>query len=40
VGGIIPHEDVPLLKALGVAGVYGPGASTEDIIRDIRASLA
>lgn len=36
VGGIIPDEDAPKLKELGVAGVYGPGTSTEDIVRDIR----
>jgi len=35
-GGIIPDEDVPKLKALGVAGVYGPGAPSEAIINDIR----
>jgi len=34
-GGIVPDEDVPKLKEMGVAGVYGPGASTEVIIRDI-----
>ncbi len=35
VGGIIPDEDIPALKEMGVAGVYGPGTLTEDIIRDI-----
>ena len=39
VGGIIPDEDVPRLKALGVTGVYGPGASTNDIVRDVRQAL-
>lgn len=38
VGGIVPDEDIPRLKQLGIDGVYGPGASTEDIIRDIRAA--
>jgi methylmalonyl-CoA mutase C-terminal domain/subunit len=38
-GGIIPDEDVPRLKALGVAGVYGPGTLTEDIIREIRLAV-
>jgi methylmalonyl-CoA mutase C-terminal domain/subunit len=38
VGGIVPDEDVPRLKGLGIDGVYGPGASTEDIVRDIRAA--
>lgn len=36
IGGIIPDEDVPELKAMGVAGVYGPGTLTDDIVRDIR----
>jgi methylmalonyl-CoA mutase C-terminal domain/subunit len=36
IGGIVPDEDIPRLKSLGVHGVYGPGASTEDIVRDIR----
>jgi len=36
VGGIIPDEDLPRLRELGVVGVYGPGTITEDIVRDIR----
>jgi methylmalonyl-CoA mutase C-terminal domain/subunit len=36
IGGIIPDEDVPRLMEIGVAGVYGPGTLTGDIIRDIR----
>jgi len=39
-GGIIPDEDVSKLKELGVAGIYGPGASTEDIVRDIFAAFS
>jgi methylmalonyl-CoA mutase C-terminal domain/subunit len=39
IGGIIPDEDAPRLKELGVTGVYGPGAPTEQIIADIRAAL-
>ena len=38
-GGIIPDEDISKLKELGIAGIYGPGASTEDIVRDVRAAL-
>ena len=38
-GGIIPDEDVPRLQALGVAGIYGPGAPTDNIVRDIRAAV-
>jgi len=32
VGGIIPDEDVPRLKELGVVDVFGPGTSTHTII--------
>jgi methylmalonyl-CoA mutase, C-terminal domain len=39
-GGIIPDEDMHRLKEMGVAGVFGPGASTEDIIRDVQAAVA
>ena len=39
VGGIIPNEDVPRLKELGVVGIYGPGTLTEDIIRDVRLAV-
>lgn len=39
IGGIIPDEDTPRLRELGVTGVYGPGAPTEQIIADIRAAM-
>ena len=32
VGGTIPAEDIPELKKLGVAEIFTPGASTQDII--------
>ena len=35
IGGIIPDEDIPRLKELGITGVYGPGASTETIVKEI-----
>jgi len=35
VGGIIPSQDIPELKRLGVAEVFLPGASTRDVIRSI-----
>ncbi len=38
-GGIIPEEDVPALKAAGVRAVYGPGSSTEEIGKDIREAV-
>ncbi|TDC46240.1 cobalamin B12-binding domain-containing protein [Jiangella ureilytica] len=31
-GGIIPDADIPLLTELGVARVFTPGASTQDIV--------
>ena len=34
-GGIIPDEDAEKLKSMGYAGIYGPGTSTQDIIKDI-----
>jgi methylmalonyl-CoA mutase C-terminal domain/subunit len=40
IGGIIPDEDIPRLTKLGVTGVYGPGAPTEQIIQDIQQALA
>lgn len=40
VGGIIPDEDTPRLKELGVTGVYGPGVPTEQIIAEIRVAVA
>jgi methylmalonyl-CoA mutase, C-terminal domain len=36
VGGIIPSQDIPELEQLGVAGVFLPGASTQDVVRRIR----
>jgi methylmalonyl-CoA mutase C-terminal domain/subunit len=39
VGGIVPDEDVPVLKEMGVAGVFGPGANTEEIARFVREAV-
>jgi methylmalonyl-CoA mutase C-terminal domain/subunit len=39
VGGTIPAQDIPELKALGVAEVFTPGASTHEIIDFIRGSV-
>lgn len=39
VGGIIPEEDAPALKAAGVTEVYGPGSSTEVMAGDIRRAM-
>jgi methylmalonyl-CoA mutase C-terminal domain/subunit len=39
VGGIVPDEDADELKKQGVAAVYQPGASLEEIVRFIRSSV-
>ena len=39
VGGIIPDEDLPKLKALGVEDVFGPGASTQTIAARVRQAV-
>ncbi|MGH2459057.1 MAG: cobalamin B12-binding domain-containing protein [Chloroflexota bacterium] len=36
VGGIIPEPDNAALSAAGVAGIFGPGTSTVDIVSFIR----
>ena len=38
-GGIIPPEDVAALKAAGVKELFAPGASTQDIVRFVRAHI-
>ena len=39
-GGIIPDEDVPALKEIGVRGIFGPGTRTEEVIAFVRAQLS
>ena len=39
-GGIIPDQDVPELKRLGVRGIFGPGTSTDTIVDFIRAEVS
>ena len=38
VGGIIPDEDIPLLKKQGVHMIFTPGASLQEVVDYIRAS--
>jgi methylmalonyl-CoA mutase C-terminal domain/subunit len=38
VGGIVPDEDVPALKQMGIAEVFGPGTSTQVVIEKVRAA--
>ena len=40
VGGTIPNEDADELKQLGVAGVFGPGASTSEIVEFVRSAVS
>ena len=35
-GGIIPEDDIPALKEMGIKAVFGPGTSTADIAASIR----
>ncbi|TAM82680.1 MAG: cobalamin B12-binding domain-containing protein [Acidobacteria bacterium] len=39
VGGIVPDEDIPGLKESGVAAVFQPGASTQEIVDFIRSHV-
>jgi methylmalonyl-CoA mutase C-terminal domain/subunit len=38
-GGIVPEADITELKALGVAQIFTPGASTHDIVAWVRSTL-
>jgi methylmalonyl-CoA mutase C-terminal domain/subunit len=40
VGGTIPADDIPELKRLGVAEVFTPGASTDEIVEFVRAAVS
>jgi len=36
IGGIIPADDIPGLKELGVAAVFGPGSTTQDMVTAVK----
>lgn len=38
-GGIIPNEDIPDLKKIGVDGIFSTGSKVEDIISYIRTNV-
>jgi methylmalonyl-CoA mutase C-terminal domain/subunit len=40
VGGIIPAQDIPELKAMGISEIFLPGSSTQDMIRVIEAAAS
>ncbi|MBP1713176.1 MAG: cobalamin B12-binding protein [Deltaproteobacteria bacterium] len=35
-GGVIPEEDIPALKAAGIREVFGPGTTTEAIVKYVQ----
>lgn len=39
VGGIVPREDIPRLKEMGVAAVFLPGTSTEEIVKFLQQNV-
>src|SRR6266446_6984068 len=38
-GGIVPQEDIPKLKQLGVAEIFLPGTSTQEIVKFLRENV-
>ena len=38
-GGIIPKEDVPHLKEIGIAEVFGPGTRTETLVKFVQENV-
>jgi methylmalonyl-CoA mutase C-terminal domain/subunit len=40
VGGTIPQEDIPLLKEMGVDGVFPPGSKTDMIVEFVKEKMA
>jgi len=39
-GGIMPDEDIPRLKQMGVEAVFGPGARTAELVAFIKEKFA
>ncbi|KPV65127.1 MAG: Dimethylamine corrinoid protein [Candidatus Bathyarchaeota archaeon BA1] len=38
-GGIIPQEDVPALRKIGIKEVFGPGTPTETVVRFVKENM-
>jgi methylmalonyl-CoA mutase C-terminal domain/subunit len=38
-GGIIPEEDVPALKKIGVNAVFGPGTPSSEIVKFLNSAV-
>jgi methylmalonyl-CoA mutase C-terminal domain/subunit len=39
-GGIIPEEDIPHLRDIGIRAIFGPGTPTTDIVRFIKENVS
>ena len=35
-GGVIPEEDIPALKSVGIREVFGPGTATDTIVKYVQ----
>jgi methylmalonyl-CoA mutase C-terminal domain/subunit len=35
-GGVIPEEDIPALKAVGIREIFGPGTATDTIVKYVQ----
>ena len=38
-GGILPDEDIPAIKAMGIKGCFGPGTPTGEIIKFVQDNI-
>ncbi len=38
-GGIVPDEDLPKLKEMGVSAIFTPGTSTQEVVKFLREAL-
>ena len=38
-GGIIPDDDVPALKEIGIRGIFGPGTYTTEVVNFIKEEI-
>lgn len=38
-GGVIPSEDIPALKSIGISEIFGPGTPTQTIINFVKENI-
>jgi methylmalonyl-CoA mutase, C-terminal domain len=38
-GGILPDEDLPAIKEMGIKGCFGPGSSMEEVSEFVRSNV-